>query len=76
MAAKRARKWPPCPVSGKRRYRSHSDAVQSLHHAQGLRRHAEDAGGVCGLRIIRAYECHFCSGWHTTSQEQRGNVAA
>lgn len=48
---------------GKVRYRDHTEAVRALHRLE-TRSERETIP-------VRAYECHRCGGWHTTSQEAR-----
>lgn len=50
-----------CPATGKRRYRDHEQAIQSLRKFQ--------AGSTRDVVQKRVYECTGCHGWHLTSQE-------
>lgn len=51
--------------NGKRRYRSHQEAIQSLHHIKNTSKRDRQP--------VRAYECPRCHGWHLTSlEEHRG----
>ena len=47
---------------GKRRFRSHQEAVRSLHRIAN--RSTRDR------QPVRTYECPKCKGWHLTSQAQ------
>lgn len=52
---------------GKRRFRTHSDAVAALRAAKNARRRAELDGARTEHREVRDYECEACGGWHLTS---------
>lgn len=49
----------------KRCFRSRAKAARELRHCRNGRR-----------RERRAYQCPLCSGWHLTSQKQRGGRSA
>lgn len=70
--AKRRCKRPDSKV----RFPDHSAAVASLHQAERARRFAQLGGHLTARRELRVYECHRCGGFHLTSQESWGAVAA
>lgn len=47
--------------SGKRRYRDQAEAIGAIH----LFQHHSTRETI----PVRAYECQWCQGWHTTSWE-------
>lgn len=55
-----------CPITGKRRFRDHEEAVEALQKARNARKRAD---GPTRRQERRAYECHICRGWHLTSKE-------
>jgi hypothetical protein len=63
-----------CPVTGKVRYRDHAEAVTALHRVLSIRR-LHNGPVPCARRERRGYGCHFCKGWHLTSQPMRHESA-
>jgi len=56
-----------CPVTRKRRFRDHKEAIAALHLAEVARRRATEAGFVTKRREVRDYLCPMCRGTHLTS---------
>lgn len=56
-----------CPVTRKRRFRDHKEAVAVLHLAEVARRRATEAGFETTRREVRDYLCQMCRGTHLTS---------
>lgn len=61
------RSWPACAATGKRRYRTRKDAKAELERAWHSRARAVLDGRTSSLRVVRAYNCPSCGGWHVTS---------
>jgi hypothetical protein len=59
-----------CPATGKRRWPDRKAAQTLLHHAQAVRRCAEDSGACTRRQEVRSYLCPSCRGIHTTSTRQ------
>lgn len=59
-----------CERTGKVRWPDAKAAVEVLHQAKNSATRAADAGLPSRRNEVRHYECHFCKGFHTTSQEQ------
>lgn len=57
-----------CPVSGKRRFRDHREAVRALHRVANHRKTAREHGQESRRREVRCYRCKECRGWHLTSK--------
>ena len=57
-----------CPTTGKRRFRDRHDAGLELRRL-GHQRSSLDAQNLeHGIRVVRAYRCEHCRGWHLTSK--------
>ncbi len=59
--------WGYCPTTGKIRYGELRDAKQAIEHAFHSRAAARLDGREPTNRVVRAYRCPDCRGYHTTS---------
>jgi hypothetical protein len=66
---RRRRRWPTCEATGKRRYRTRQDAKAEVERAWHLRASAALDERASSLRVVRAYRCPSCRGWHVTSMQ-------
>ncbi len=71
----RRRKVHLCLATGKRRYRDALQAKEVLLAASWERQGAAPFGYASYNRVVRAYECHSCHGFHMTSQAAWGAAA-
>lgn len=63
-----------CPTTGKRRFRDRHDAGLELRRLSHQRSSLDAQSIVHGIRVVRAYRCEHCAGWHLTSQPGRARV--
>jgi hypothetical protein len=57
-----------CPTTGKRRFRDRHDAGLELRRL-GHQRSSLDAQDLAHcIRVVRAFRCEHCRGWHLTSK--------
>ncbi len=64
---RRNRDWGYCPMTGKIRYGELWDAKKAIEHAFHERAAAGLKGSASTNRVVRAYRCEYCRGYHTTS---------
>lgn len=66
-AARRGRDWGYCPVTGLIRYGERWDAKKAVEHAFHVRAAANLKGEASSNRVVRAFRCEHCRGYHTTT---------
>lgn len=72
---RKSRDWGTCPETGKIRYGERFDAQKALQHAFHERAAARLDGVEPTNRVVRAYKCRACRGFHTTSMATYGVAA-
>ena len=64
-----------CPTSGKRRFRDRHDAGLELRRLGHQRSNLDAQDLEHGIRVVRAYRCEDCRGWHLTSKPAQARAS-